>query len=114
MVWSLVLPTTHTPHSVEIKRLVKRDLLNRVTEIGENLAGIMFPDTAFGFPINDQFVQNFYGSFLSTCGVDSANFDDEISTATFLNGMISTVAHFLDATGQVPLKHLRYFTAANC
>ena len=43
--------------SHEIKKLIRRDLFNRVTEVGENLAGIMFPDTAFGFPINDQFVR---------------------------------------------------------
>jgi hypothetical protein len=98
----------------EIKKLLKQDLFNRVTEIGDNLAGVMFPDTAFGFPINDQFVENFYGSFLSDSGgLDSANFEDEISTAIYLNRTIATIAHFLNATGQVSLKPLRYFTAAN-
>lgn len=100
--------------SHELKKLVRRDLMNRVTEIGESLAGTMFPDTAFGFPINDQFVENFYGSFLSNSGnLDPANLYNDANTATFLNRMISTIAYFLNATKQVSLKPLRYFTAAN-
>jgi hypothetical protein len=98
----------------EINKLIKRDLSRRATEAAKDLPGIIFPDTAFGFPINDQFVQNFYGSFLSNFGVlDPTNFGDETKTATFLNRMISTIAHFLDATEKVSLKPLRYFTAAN-
>ena len=98
----------------EINKLLKHDLLDRVSEIGDNLAGIMFPDTAFGFLINDHFVENFYGSFLSNSGgLDSANFEDKMSTAIFLNRTIATIAHFLNTTGQVSLKPLHYFTTAN-
>lgn len=88
------------------------DLASRVTMVGESLAGHIFPDTAFGFPINDQFVGNFYGSFLSPGGIlDKQNIQDEKTTAVFLNRMISTIAHFLEATNQTSLKPLRYFTA---
>lgn len=87
----------------DIKKLLDRDLVNRVTEMGENLPGILFPDIAFGFSINDQFIDRFHGSFLSEEGnFDLANFNDEISTATFLNRTISTIAHFFDATGSDP------------
>jgi len=100
--------------ATDIKKLLDRDLFNRVTEMGENLPGILFPDIAFGFSINDQFIDRFHGSFLSKQGnFDLANFKDEISTATFLNRTISTIAHFFHATGQIPLKPLRYFSAAN-
>lgn len=103
--------TLYSSH--QLKKLIKRDLSNRVAQIGADIAGIMFPDTAFGFPINDQFLHNFYESFLSSEGFDPANFNDEERTAAFLNRMISTVAHFLDATKQVSFKPLRYFTSAN-
>jgi hypothetical protein len=95
-----------------VNELLANDLTNRITRVGESIAGILFPDVAFGFPINDQFVGNFYGSFLSSGGIlNSENFYDDKSTAVFLNRMISTIAHFLDATGQVSIKPLRYFTA---
>lgn len=55
------------------------DLANRVTMVGESLAGHIFPDTAFSFPINNQFVGNFYGSFLSPGGILD-NFSDGSGT----------------------------------
>lgn len=101
--------------SQEIKDVIKRDLFNRVTEANEGLlAEIMFPDHAFGFPVNTLFIMNFYNSFLSDSGsLDPANFGDEESTVVFLNRTISTITHFLDATKQVSLKPLRYFSSAH-
>jgi hypothetical protein len=97
----------------EIKKLLMRDLMDRITEANQSLAEFMFPDTVFGFPVNHHFLKNFYNSFLSASGaLDPANFVDEESTAIFLNRTISTIAHFLDATKQVSLKPLRYFSAA--
>jgi Fungal protein kinase len=100
--------------SEELKNLLKRDLLNRVTLTrGIKLAEFLFPDSVFGFPINIQFAKNFYNSFLSNEGdLDPNNFSDEESTAVFLNRTVSTIAHFLDATKQVSFKPLRYFSAA--
>ena len=99
----------------EIQNLLNRDLSNRVTEVSKSIAEFMFPDTAFGFPINYTFVKNFHSSFLSNAGeFDPLNFRcDEESIAVFLNRMISTMASFLDSTKQVSLKPLRYFTAAH-
>jgi hypothetical protein len=37
----------------EINTLVLRNLDEHVTQVGEILAANLFPDTAFGFPIND-------------------------------------------------------------
>ena len=98
----------------QINQLLANDLTNRVTQVGENLAGLLFPDIAFGFPINDQFVAEFHGSFISPGGIlDQQNFHDDNSTAVFLNRMISTIGHFLDATNQTSLKPLRYFTSVS-
>jgi Fungal protein kinase len=103
-----------TFHAHDINRLLAHDLTNRITQVGESIAGLMFPDSAFGFPINDQFVGNFYGSFVSPGGIlDPQDFPNDSTTAVFLNRMISTIAHFLDATEQVSLKPLRYFTAVH-
>jgi len=98
----------------QLNQHLAHDLRDRVTQVGENLAGLIFPDVAFGFPINDQFVGNFYGSFISPGGIlNPVNFNDDSSTAVFLNRMISTIAGYLDATKQVSLKPLRYFTAVH-
>jgi hypothetical protein len=95
-----------------LNRLLGQDLKNRIAQVGESIAEELFPDDAFGFPINDRFVRNFKGSFISTGGIlDPKNFYDDNSTAVFLNRMISTITHFLDDTKQVTLKPLRYFTA---
>jgi hypothetical protein len=77
-----------------VNKLLVADLVGRTTEVGESLAGHIFPDAAFGFAINDQFGINFYGSFLSEWGTR------ELTRATtFLNRMISTIAlYFLRAT----------------
>ena len=100
--------------AAQLVELLKNDLTNRVTQVGDNIAGIMFPDSVFGFPINDQFMENFYGSFLTSGGIlDPKNFHDDKTTAVFLNRIISTISHFLNATGQVSLKPLRYFTAVH-
>ena len=44
----------------EIDALVLHNLDGRVTQVNEILATTLFPDTAFGFPINDQFLSNFF------------------------------------------------------
>ena len=98
----------------EIQNLLNRDLSNCVTEVPKSIAEFMFPDTAFGFPVNNIFLKNFHSSFVSNAGeFDAANFSDEESTAIFLNRMISTISGFLNSTKQVSLKPLRYFTAAH-
>ena len=96
----------------KLNDLLKKDLHHRVTQSGESLAQSMFPDSAFGFPINNQFVENFYVTLLSSGGLlDQKNFTNDKTTSVYLNRMISTIAHFLDATKQVSLTPLRYFTA---
>ena len=76
--------TPFTPE--EIKKLLERDLYGRLTEVNKSIAEFLFPDTAFGFPVNHQFLKNFYNSFLFGSGeLDQANKSDEKSTATFLN-----------------------------
>jgi hypothetical protein len=70
----------------EIDTLVLRNPHERVTQVGEILAANLFSDTAFGFPINDQFLSNFFGSFLSSAGLFiPTNFATEKSTCVFLN-----------------------------
>jgi hypothetical protein len=99
----------------EIKSLIQHDLFGRITQMKEGLlVESMFPDEAFGFPVNEKFVENFYGSFLSESGgLDKANFkNDGETTEIFLNRTIATIAQFLDATKQVTLKPLRYFSSA--
>jgi Fungal protein kinase len=99
----------------QIISLLQRDLFNRVTRVKEGLlVESMFPDEAFGFPINEKFVENFYNVFLNNYGsLDPTNFKSEKITEVFLNRMISTIADFLNATKQLPtFKPLRYFTSA--
>lgn len=97
----------------EMNRLLHNDLLNRVSEVGDGIAADLFPDEAFGFPINDQFVKNFCGSFISTGKlIDPDNFKTETESSIFLNRMVSTIAHFLHSTGKTSLVPLRYFTDA--
>ena len=97
----------------EIDIVLGRDLIDRVTDAGENFAGTLFPDVAFGFPINDQFIQNCYGPLLSPFGLLNIKyFHDDRSTCLFLNRIISTVQRFLrNATPSVNIQPLRYFTA---
>ena len=97
------------PH---LEQHLAKDLTDRYTQVGENIAGRLFKDIDFGFPINDQFMENFYGAFTSSGGIlNKEHFHTDKSTAVFLNRIISTIAQFLHATDQVPLKPLRYFTA---
>jgi Fungal protein kinase len=99
----------------DIEALVRRNIDGRITQVGERLAESLFPDAAFGFPINDQFLSNFFGSFLSTAGLlDATNFLTDQTTCVFFNRMISTIDHFLQATNEpdlANLRPLRYFTA---
>ena len=70
----------------KIDALVLRNLDGHVTQVNKILATILFPDTAFGFPINDQFFSNIFWSFLSSTGLlDPADFASEASTCMFLN-----------------------------
>jgi hypothetical protein len=91
------------------------NLDERVTQVSEILATNLFPDTAFGFPINDQFLSNFFGSFLSSAGLlIPTNFATKKFTCVFLNRMIATIDAFLQATKEPDLENFRpqrYFTA---
>jgi hypothetical protein len=90
----------------EIDTLVLRNLDEHVTQVSEILAANLFPDTAFGFPINDQFLSNFFGSFLSSAGLlIPMNFATEKSTCVFLNQMIATIDAFLQATKEPDLEN---------
>ena len=100
--------------AVEMNRLLTNDLVGRITEVGDGIAADLFPDEAFGFPINDQFVKNFCGSFISSGKLfDPDNFETEQKTAIFLNRMVATIAHFLKSTKKTSLVPLRYFTDAH-
>ena len=100
-----------------VDALLLRNVEGRITCVGEKLAESLFPDAAFGFPINYQFLSNFFGSFLTDAGlVDPANFSTEKKTAVFFNRMISTIDHFLQATKEADLANfrpLRYFSPIN-
>jgi hypothetical protein len=99
----------------EIDTLVLRNLNEHVTQVSEILATNLFPDTAFGFPINDQFLSNFFKSFLSSAGLlIPMNFSTEESTCIFLNQMIATIDAFFQATKEPDLENFQpqcYFTA---
>ena len=96
----------------QVDALLQRDVDDRIMEVGDGIAADLFPDDIFGFPINDQFVKNFCGSFISTGKLfDSSNFKSELLTATFLNRMVTTIAQFLHSTKKTSLKPLRYFTS---
>lgn len=96
---------------LEMDHLLTSDLLGRITEVGDGIAAELFPDSAFGFPINDQLVKNFCGSFISSSKlIDPNNFKTEEETAIFLNRMTTTIAEFLRSTGKTSLVPLRYFS----
>ena len=96
----------------EMNRLLAIDLSRRITEVGDGIAADLFPDEAFGFPINDQFVKNFCGSFISSGKLfDPDNFKTDSETSVFLNRMVTTIALFLSSTRKTSLIPLRYFTA---
>jgi hypothetical protein len=95
----------------ELDRLFTSDLDGRVTGVGDSIAEDLFPDEAFGFPINDQFVKNFCGSFLPPSKLfDPDNFKTEQDTVLFLNRMVTTIAFFLKSTMKTSLVPLRYFS----
>ena len=95
----------------ELRKLLKHNLHSHVSLASENLAYKIFPDHAFGFSINDQFVENFHGIFLTTAGTfDQDHFASDEATAYFLNRVITTLACFLHEAGQGQIKPLRYFT----
>ena len=103
---------TSTSNVSEIDSLLQRDIQDRIVEVGDGISADLFPDEAFGFPINDQFVKNFCGSVISSSKlVDTGNFKNEEMTATFLNRMVTTIADFLHSTKKTSLKPLRYFSA---
>jgi hypothetical protein len=65
----------------ELRKLLGRDLTGRTTEVGDGFAACQWPDDAFGFAINEQFVRNFIGSFLSPGALlDKANFRTDAET----------------------------------
>ena len=98
----------------KINKLLSCNLQSCVVHVSESIAGYIFPDTNFGFPINDQFLLNFRGSFLSDgCTINHTNFVSKSSMSFFLNQMVSTIFQFLCATKQTSLKPLHYFSAQN-
>ena len=104
--WKLQYPCIHNFTSYQ------RDVHNRIMEVGDGNATDLFPDEAFGFPINDQFVKNFCNAFISPGKLfDTSNFRNEKDTATFLNWMVTTIANFLRSTKKTSLKPLRYFSS---
>lgn len=96
----------------EINKLLFRDLKGRVMQVSDAFVETLFPDTAFGFPINNLFLRNFRGSLISTNDrIEIHHFQNESSTSNFLNTMVSTIATFLASTKKSSLKPLRYFSS---
>lgn len=96
----------------ELDLHLQSDVRGRIMQVGETLAAHLFPDEDFGFAINDGFVNKFCGSFISKSMLfDPHKFENEATTATFLNRIITTIAKYLASTGTTPLKPLRYFTS---
>ena len=92
--------------------LLQCDAQHRIMEVGGSITADLFPDEAFGFPINDQFVKNFCNSFISPGKLfDTSNFRNEIEITKFLNQMVTTIADFLHSTKKTSLKPLRYFSS---
>jgi hypothetical protein len=92
----------------DINRLLVRDLAGRTMRASDAFVESLFPDTAFGFPINNEFMKTFRGSLLTANDeIDSGNFESESSTSNFLNTMVSTIASF-----KQHLIPLRYFSSA--
>lgn len=99
--------------------LLIQDIDGRGVIVTENWLGdILFPDDAFGFPINPKFIgEHFQGKFLNDSNlIDPDNFADESRTSVFLNRMISTITCFLHTKNQSKvndIRPLRYFTAVH-
>jgi hypothetical protein len=92
-----------------INRLLSSDVHRRVTYVGENISSHLFPDKAFGFMLNVEFQEAFIDTFLAQNSTfDMSNFTNgEAKCANFLNQMISTMASFIQATGEPSLKDFR-------
>ena len=90
-----------------------RDIRDRAAMVSDFFISHLFPDEAFGFPINIMFAKNFEGIFLNDlCYIDPDNFINDDSTCVFLNRMISTITLLLRSTDQPFLQDvrpLRYF-----
>ena len=81
-------------------------------EVGDGIAANLFPDETFSFPISDQFMKNFCGSFIPKGKLfDTSNFKSKVMTALFLNQMVTTISDFLCATKKTSLKPLHYFSS---
>ncbi len=97
-----------------IQKLLSSDLSRRTTQASERLASVLFPDTAFGFPINEMFIEKFHGVFLTNAGlIDSSNFSTELKSSIFLNQVVSTITKFLHDTKNPVLgryQPLRFFS----
>jgi hypothetical protein len=98
----------------ELNDLLERDVQGRIMRVGDSIAAELFPDEAFNFPINDQFVNNFCGTFINAGKLlDTKKFGTEKKTANFLNQMVTTIACFLDTTEKTHLKPLHYFCSSS-
>jgi Fungal protein kinase len=96
----------------KLNTLLQHDVQDCIMEVGDGITGDLFPENTFSFPINDQFVKNLCGSFISTGKLfDTSNFKNEVMTALFLNQMVTTIAHFLCSMKKTLLKPLCYFTS---
>lgn len=104
--------TLPLPKRCDINKSLSNDLRGRFSEASHSLVFNIFPDDAFGFTINEKFSQNFHGLFLTPGGtIDAKNFRNEVSTASFLNKVITTVASFFEAAKLPHMKPLRHFSA---
>lgn len=93
-----------------------RDFAGRATVVSEMFIASLFTDADFGFSINEAFLKNSTGLFLTKDAlINSDNFIDDEGASVFLNRMISTIADFFQSTDDRPflnyIKPLRYFTA---
>ena len=81
-------------------------------EVGDGITANLFPDETFSFPINNQFMKKFCGSFICTGKLfDTSNFKSEVMTALFLNQMVTTISNSLCTTKKTFLKPLHYFSS---
>jgi len=104
---SRCFPNDNDQYDIDAIHKLLHDLLGRTVEVTDSIAEALFPDEAFGFPINSRFISNFHGSFLNDNGyLDVTNFRTDIQTSSFLNRMISTIATYLRSTKQSPLKNI--------
>ena len=105
----LPMPECNIPKSLQ------KDLEDCLCRASDNLIFNIFPDDAFGFAINKRFAQHFHNIFLTAGGTinEKKYFQDELTTAQFLNKIFKTAACLFDAVGQHHMKPLHYFSAIN-